>query len=60
MKMEIYGVGNKDNLPQLGWWACPTPIIPAWHNKRSMLHVDNLAEFAKQIILQKMSGTFFS
>lgn len=55
----IYGVGNKGNLPRLGWLACQTPIFPAWHNKRSMLHVDNLAEFVKQIILREMSGTFF-
>ncbi len=55
----IYGVGNKGNLPRLGWLACKTPVFPAWHNKRSMLHVDNLAEFVKQIILREMSGTFF-
>lgn len=55
----IYGVGNKGNLPRLGWLATKTPIFPAWHNKRSMLHVDNLAEFVKQIILRDMSGTFY-
>ncbi len=55
----IYGVGNKGNLPRLGWLATKTPIFPAWHNKRSMLHVDNLAEFVKQCILREMSGTFF-
>ena len=55
----IYGVGNKGNLPRLGWLATKTPIFPAWHNKRSMLHVDNLAEFVKQCILREMNGTFF-
>lgn len=55
----IYGPGNKGNLPRLGWLATKTPIFPAWHNKRSMLYVDNLAEFVKQIILREMSGTFF-
>lgn len=55
----IYGAGNKGNLPRLGWLATKTPIFPAWHNKRSMLYVDNLAEFVKQIILREMSGTFF-
>lgn len=55
----IYGPGNKGNLPRLGWLAQKTPIFPAWHNKRSMLHVVNLAEFVKQIIVREMSGTFF-
>lgn len=55
----IYGPGNKGNLPRLGWLATKTPVFPEWHNKRSMLHVDNLAEFVKQLILREMSGTFF-
>lgn len=55
----IYGPGNKGNLPRLAWLATKTPIFPAWHNKRSMLHVNNLAEFVKQIILHEMEGTFF-
>ena len=55
----IYGAGNKGNLPRLGWLAIKTPIFPAWHNKRSMLYVENLAEFVKQCILREMNGTFF-
>ena len=55
----IYGTGNKGNLPRLGWLATKTPIFPAWHNKRSMLFVDNLAEFVKQCILRGLSGTYF-
>ena len=55
----IYGPGNKGNLPRLAWLATKTPVFPAWHNKRSMRHVYNLAEFVKQIILCEMEGTFF-
>jgi UDP-glucose 4-epimerase len=55
----IYGPGNKGNLPRLGWLASKAPIFPAWHNKRSMLHVYNLAEFIRQIIDREMSGTFY-
>ena len=55
----IYGPGNKGNLPRLGWLAQKPPVFPAWHNKRSMLHVVNLAEFVKQITVREMSGTFF-
>lgn len=55
----IYGPGNKGNLPRLAWLAQKTPIFPAWHNKRSMLHVYNLAEFIKQVIVRELGGTFF-
>lgn len=55
----IYGPGNKGNLPRLGWLALQTPIFPLWHNKRSMLYIDNLAEFVKQLILREMCGTFY-
>lgn len=55
----IYGPGNKGNLPRLGWLALKTPVFPAWHNKRSMLHVFNLAEFVKQLIVRELAGTFF-
>ncbi len=55
----IYGAGNKGNMPRLAWLATKTPVFPAWHNKRSMLHVDNLAEFVKQVILREMSGILY-
>lgn len=55
----IYGPGNKGNLPKLGWLATKVPVFPAWHNKRSMLYIDNLAEFVKQAILRELNGTFF-
>ena len=55
----IYGLNNKGNLPRLAWLAQRVPVFPAWHNKRSMIYVDNLAEFIKQIILRDMSGTFY-
>ena len=55
----IYGPGNKGNLPRLGWLAIKTPIFPAWHNKRSMLYVENLAEFVKQAILHEQNGIYF-
>lgn len=55
----IYGPGNRGNMPRLAWLALKTPVFPAWHNKRSMIHVNNLAEFVKQVIVREMSGTFF-
>ena len=56
----IYGPGNKGNLPRLAWLAQKTPVFPAWHNKRSMLHVFNLAEFIKQVIERELGGVFFA
>ncbi len=55
----IYGQGNRGNMPRLAWLALKTPVFPAWHNKRSMIHVNNLAEFIKQVIVREMSGTFY-
>ena len=55
----IYGSNSKGNFLRLGWLATKTPVFPAWHNKRSMLFIDNLAEFVKQIIDRELGGTFF-
>ena len=55
----IYGPNSKGNFPRLVKLAQKTPLFPAWHNKRSMLYIDNLAEFVKQAILHELSGTFY-
>ena len=55
----IYGPNAKGNFPRLAKLACKTPIFPCWHNKRSMLYIDNLAEFVKQAVLREFSGTYY-
>lgn len=55
----IYGPNAKGNFPRLAGLATKVPMFPCWHNKRSMLYIDNLAEFVKQAILRKLSGTFY-
>ena len=55
----IYGPNAKGNFPRLAKLASKTPIFPCWHNKRSMLYIDNLAEFVKQAILSELSGTYY-
>ena len=55
----IYGPNSKGNFPRLAKLACKTPVFPAWHNKRSMLFIDNFSEFVKQAILRQLSGTFY-
>lgn len=55
----IYGPGCRGNFPKLVWLATKTPVFPEWHNKRSMLYIDNLCEFVKQVILHEESGIVF-
>lgn len=55
----IYGPNAKGNFPRLAKLATKTPVFPAWHNKRSMLYIDNLAEFVLQAIERGSSGTFY-
>jgi UDP-glucose 4-epimerase len=55
----IYGPNCKGNFLRLGWLGTKTPFFPNWHNKRSMLYIDNLGEFVKQIILRGLEGTFY-
>ncbi len=54
----IYGTRGKGNFQRLARLALKTPIFPAWHNKRSMLYIDNLCEFVKQAIDRILSGIF--
>ena len=55
----IYGPGSKGNFLRLCKLATVTPVFPAFHNKRSMLYIDNLAEFVRQTVLRELSGTFY-
>lgn len=55
----IYGPNCKGNFGRLVWLATVTPVFPAFHNKRSMLYIDNLCEFIKQVILRNESGYFY-
>ena len=55
----IYGPNAKGNFPRLAKLATKTPVFPAWHNKRSMLYIDNLAEFVLQAIERNLEGTFY-
>ncbi|WP_117168484.1 NAD-dependent epimerase/dehydratase family protein [Paraliobacillus sediminis] len=55
----IYGKGCKGNYSRLTRLALRTPIFPKVDNKRSMLYIDNLSEFVKQLIDESRSGIFF-
>lgn len=55
----IYGPNAKGNFPRLAKLGAKVPVFPAWHNKRSMLYIDNLAEFVKQCVDRELEGTFY-
>lgn len=54
----IYGPGGKGNFQRLTRLAQKTPVFPAWHNRRSMLYIDNLSEFVRKAIDRQLDGTF--
>lgn len=55
----IYGPNSKGNFPRLIKLAAKTPVFPDFHNQRSMLYIDNLAEFVLQAVNRQLAGTFY-
>jgi nucleoside-diphosphate-sugar epimerase len=55
----VYGKGCKGNYPRLARWALKMPVFPRVDNKRSMIYIDNLSEFVKQLIDNRSGGLFF-
>jgi len=55
----VYGKGCRGNYPRLAGLALKTPIFPKVDNKRSMIYIDNLSEFVKQLVDNKSGGLFF-
>ena len=54
----VYGPGAKGNYNTLSKFARITPIVPRINNHRSMIYIDNLAEFVKLLILNESEGIF--
>ena len=55
----IYGKGCKGNFAMLVKMAKKLPIFPYVENRRSMIYIDNLAEFIHQVIQNNDSGMFW-
>lgn len=55
----VYGKGCKGNYQRLASIAYKIPVFPKIDNKRSMIYIDNLTEFVKQLIDYKSEGLFF-
>ncbi len=55
----VYGKGCRGNYPKLARLALKTPFFPKIDNQRSMIYIDNLSEFVKQLIDNCSRGLFF-
>ena len=55
----VYGKNSKGNYPLLAKLADKTPIFPDVNNQRSMLYVENLAEFIRLLVERGEGGLFF-
>lgn len=55
----VYGEGCKGNYQALVKFAKTMPIFPAYQNKRSMLHIDGLCRFVKDLVDNGVGGLFF-
>lgn len=54
----VYGEGCKGNYTRLVKLATYNPIYPRIHNKRSMIHIENLCNYMEEIIQNSSSGLF--
>lgn len=55
----VYGKGCRGNYQRLSKMAVKVPLFPKTDNKRSMIYIDNLCEFIKQLIDNYERGLFF-
>lgn len=55
----IYGKGSKGNYPTLVKLALTMPIFPYVKNQRSMLYIENLCEFVRQMVENEEQGIFW-
>ncbi len=54
----IYGKDSKGNYPILSKLAQKCPVFPYVNNQRSMLYIENLAEFVRLMVENNESGIF--
>lgn len=55
----VYGKGCKGNYQILRKFALKSPVFPAYKNQRSMIYIENLCEFVKQVIDSEKRGVYF-
>lgn len=54
----IYGPGCKGNYKTLVKMSQKLPLFPTYHNERSVLHIDQLAEYLRNLVERGESGLF--
>lgn len=54
----VYGQNSKGNYSKLSKLAKITPIFPDIENKRSMIYIDNLSEFIKDLVDNKKNRIY--
>lgn len=55
----VYGKGCRGNYATLSQWAGKLPAFPDIPGARSVLYIENLAEFIRLLIDDRAAGTFF-
>ncbi|MFU0826455.1 MAG: UDP-glucose 4-epimerase [Lachnoclostridium sp.] len=55
---KVYGEGCKGNFSKLEKFIMHVPIFPNFHNKQSMIHIENLCEHIKYLIDNISDGLF--
>lgn len=55
----VYGKNCKGNYQTLRKFALKSPVFPDFENQRSMIFVENLAEFVKRVIDKQAGGLYF-
>ena len=55
----VYGRGSRGNFPLLVKLADKMPVFPDIENQRSMIYVENLAEYVRLLTEQGRGGLFF-
>ena len=52
----VYGKGCSGNYNSISKIAKKTPIFPTYRNKKSMIYIDNLCEFVRMVIDNRLGG----
>lgn len=52
----IYGKGCKGNYNSISKIAQRTPVFPTYKNQKSMIYIDNLCEFVRLVIDERLGG----
>lgn len=55
----IFGKESKGNYSKIAKIACNLPVFPDIENERSMIHIDNLCEFIRLMIINEEQGIFY-